>query len=324
MEQPARLGHGTAPTWSGEQHAGALVPSLDRPSDATQIGTPGLRWEWEKAMRGAGLRPNLRLFLMVLATYMDGDGNDCFPTAQKIADDLDVERATVFALKKEAEVAGWLTVVSKGGVGQGGGSGKTNRYLPRIPEDQQSGGHPTVANGSEVTNSQVATGFNRQVAARRNQTKDQTSGEPPTPSDLERVRSLLAENWPGRISQKRHVEPLLALLESGWTWDEVVDVVTARTTGDGAPRNMTPFRMRLERLAHCPTYGQAMHDSILLGYLGRFRKQWSPHSPVENGSSVAGTPDAFEDQTEPCHDCGSKSLRGWRHPSVSSEVPDAV
>lgn len=228
-------------------------------------------------MRGAGLRPMLRLFLMTLATYMDADGSRCWPPMQTLADDLGVKRATVNDLKNEAMASGWLDVISKGGVGRNGGQGKTNRYSPRIPDEAQlSGDRPTVEADPISGNSQVATAGNRRVAARRNHT-NQRGGQLPYPSRRDWVQALLVDAWPGRINQRRHVEPIVALVEdSGWTEDQVIDVFATRT--DDA-ESMAPLSLRLERVAHRPTFEAAMQDRVLLGYLGRLKKRRGPHTP---------------------------------------------
>jgi hypothetical protein len=109
-----------------------------------------LRFEWERAMRGEGIRPNLRLFLLVLATYMSADGSNCYPSYKSLAADLGMSRTSIWRLSNEAEECGWIRVHLKGGKRRPGegGSGLTNRYEPLIPEAQPFRAHGTVGEGS--------------------------------------------------------------------------------------------------------------------------------------------------------------------------------
>src|SRR4051794_9769232 len=89
------------------------------------------KWAWHKAVRDSDLRPALKLLLHTLSTWMDDVGGRCWPSAEVIAEAVGVKRQTVWTQLDEVETAGWLRVVSKGGVAAGrGGSGKTNLYLP--------------------------------------------------------------------------------------------------------------------------------------------------------------------------------------------------
>jgi hypothetical protein len=90
----------------------------------------------------------VRLLLLTLGTWMDGDGKNCFPSAQEVADSMRVARPTFFTLLKEA--AGWIDVQSKAGVGSHGrgGTDKTNRYVPTIPTRATVSPHLTVVEAS--------------------------------------------------------------------------------------------------------------------------------------------------------------------------------
>lgn len=113
------------------------------------------------------------------------------------------------------------------------------------------------------------------------------STEPPDPSAAKQVLSLIREHWPkakGRINQRSHVDPLMALLASGWSWEQVTDLVSARTTGDDAPWSMSALTKRLQRVAHQPSYEEAMRDTDLLGFLNRL--------PKRNRSPYANTGDS--------------------------------
>ena len=142
------------------------------------------KWDWERAVLASDLRRIVRQLLLTLGVYMDGDGSDCFPSADTIAAGMGCERGTVFDLLSEAEEAGWLTVVSKGGRASGsGGSGKTNLYLPRVPTSATVSAHPTVA---EVP-ARGAT-----VSGHRDQPSgghpDQPSGGHPTQPDQDQTK----------------------------------------------------------------------------------------------------------------------------------------
>lgn len=151
------------------------------------------KWEWERAVLASNLRRPVRHLLLTLAVYMGAHGEDCFPSAETIGKGMGVERATVFGLLKEARESGWLEIESKGGAGTfgRGGTGMTNRYLPRVPASATVQILPTVADGIERTNRpdpdratvQNLEGnrpdFRDQPSryTRRNQTKDQTKDQ---------------------------------------------------------------------------------------------------------------------------------------------------
>lgn len=207
----------------------------DEPDNASSTR----KWDWERSIRASDLRPAVRHLLLTLATYMDGDGNGCYPSVPTVATAMGMTRTTVFGLKKEAEELGWLVVRSKGGRAAqpgSGGSGKTNRYVARIPATvPASRTVPDESNRSASahqpsrftpTNSSVSRDATRPRPDQRDQTMPESgaSGFFELSTDDPTIDSTLDILWPNLTDRQRQqfADQARALVRDGWVEGAVI------------------------------------------------------------------------------------------------------
>lgn len=88
---------------------------------------PQARFRWERALRRDPKTPRyLKGFLLLIGTYMNGDGTGARPSAAQLCEDWeDMSRQRAFELLAEAEQTGWIVSVSR--------VGKATLRLPATP-----------------------------------------------------------------------------------------------------------------------------------------------------------------------------------------------
>lgn len=95
------------------------------------------RFRWEHAIRESDLPPSTRHVLLTMATYMDRDGMNCYPSQEELGRACGMTSRTVRRHVDAAIEAGWLLKIRQGRhVGRG--ASYTNVYQPWIPS---AGGH---------------------------------------------------------------------------------------------------------------------------------------------------------------------------------------
>jgi DNA-binding transcriptional ArsR family regulator len=125
------------------------------------------RWEWEKAVRTAGLPMAPALVAFALATYADADGTKVRPSQSTVASGLGVSRSTVVRAMRRLRDDGYLRLVREPG------PGRTAEYRLTLHEGAQAlpkGGTSDTEVGHQRLTS-VAPVPQHQT---RDQSKDQT------------------------------------------------------------------------------------------------------------------------------------------------------
>lgn len=81
---------------------------------------------------GGGSGASMRHILVNLSFYMNGDGLNCYPTQDDIADETGYTVPHVSKILKQAEILGWIKKVSHKGKGQ---AWRNLAYKPLLPRD---------------------------------------------------------------------------------------------------------------------------------------------------------------------------------------------
>lgn len=116
------------------------------------------RFEWERALRRSDLHHTTRLVLLVLGTYMDGDGSGARPSQDTLARGAGISERSVRDHLARALAGGWIDRPRRGGSrGSGSGrSGQSSEYRTAIPEPLRTGTTvpvPTSPNRNEASGS---------------------------------------------------------------------------------------------------------------------------------------------------------------------------
>lgn len=83
----------------------------------------GIALVWASNVKG--LKPNAKMVLVQLADFHNKETGQCNPSAQRLADECEMDRATVFRHLKDLEALGLLTRHSRG---DGAGGRSSNQY----------------------------------------------------------------------------------------------------------------------------------------------------------------------------------------------------
>lgn len=75
-------------------------------------------------------KPMTRLVLLALAKYMNGSGENCWPSVDTLAVDTGSSRRTVCTHLSLAQSLSWITVITKTGAGR---AWRLHQYRPAIP-----------------------------------------------------------------------------------------------------------------------------------------------------------------------------------------------
>jgi hypothetical protein len=87
---------------------------------------------WRKAFLASDdLEPSTRLVLLVIACHMDKNGNDSYPSQERLARETGLARRSVWTHIQEAVAKGWLKVSGRGLKGQ---AWKTHQYEIHYPK----------------------------------------------------------------------------------------------------------------------------------------------------------------------------------------------
>ncbi|MBI3964210.1 MAG: helix-turn-helix domain-containing protein [Chloroflexi bacterium] len=74
-----------------------------------------MSYKYVEGVRRARIgKPMLKLLLLCLATYANEKSGECFPSAETLANDIELSVSQTRRLLAELEVEGWLTVVTRG------------------------------------------------------------------------------------------------------------------------------------------------------------------------------------------------------------------
>lgn len=76
-------------------------------------------WDWQKAIRKSGLEATTRHVLLNLASRMDTDGGNCFPSTRLQAEDTGLSERSICTHLEIAEKAGYVARIREGNRGQG-------------------------------------------------------------------------------------------------------------------------------------------------------------------------------------------------------------
>lgn len=142
-------------------------------STAVPVSGPQARFRWERALRKARIPMHIKGFVLLVGTYMNGDGSNAVPSSKRLIEDTGYSRQRLFELLAEAEATGWLTTVAV--------PGKPSVRLPSMPATAP-GEDGTLSLFSDVDNG----GDSGVIATRSDVTRQtQTDGYPSdTPDPL--------------------------------------------------------------------------------------------------------------------------------------------
>ena len=105
--------------------------------------------QWRDAVLSTDGPPKLmtRLVLLALAKYMNGAGENCWPSVEIIVTDTGLARRSVLRHLAEAKASGWVRVRSRGANGQGW---RRHAYSPTLPRGVTAAPRPDEGGAGEA------------------------------------------------------------------------------------------------------------------------------------------------------------------------------
>jgi hypothetical protein len=157
--------------------ARSSIPGADVHDDTgPEVETPVERFRWEKALREAPVTRNYLCTLLMLATYMDGDGTSGRPGAKLLGASCGMDERTVRRHLDAGVSDGYLVRKTRGNR-RGDGTGVAAEYHTSLPlsAEASTGLHGPVENASQPGKPATSTGQNGSSTGQQRPTTNPTN-----------------------------------------------------------------------------------------------------------------------------------------------------
>jgi hypothetical protein len=101
---------------------------------------------WRTTLRDSGLRSTAKLVGLVLSTHMNAEGESCWPSVRRVAEEASLSERAVRGGLRELEHAGFLGT-ARGGGRRTGGEYASNSYRALLPNPASDSGNPAPPAG---------------------------------------------------------------------------------------------------------------------------------------------------------------------------------
>lgn len=174
--------------------------------------------------------PTTRLVLLTLSTHMSQEGERCFPTTRRLAEQTGLSERSVITHIQRATQEGWLLVSKHGTNGQGW---RRHEYHPLVPQRAEGGSVPQRAERASVASVERAEPHDRNVLKEVQCNSKENSKTPSRtipkkngsyPVEFETIWSLYPKRT-GANSKRAAFKAWQARLRSGVPEEEILDGV---------------------------------------------------------------------------------------------------
>lgn len=166
-----------------------------------------------------------RFVLLTLSTHMTQNGERCFPTTRRLAQQTGLSERSVITHIQRAVDEGWLLVSKRGTNGQGW---RRHEYHPLTPQRAEGGSAPQRAEGDSVPLVERAEPHDRNVLK---EVQSNSKGNSKTPTNGDAFPSSFEAAWSlypprsGGNSKKQAFKAWKARIREGVPEDDLIDGV---------------------------------------------------------------------------------------------------